>query len=72
MMSEKQIKEIYKLVDVLEYAITNNSDLFETELKVDGQILKVELEPLEFLRCAVKGVSNQLVEVINWEEEEHE
>ncbi|UTH16959.1 hypothetical protein [Macrococcus epidermidis] len=69
-MTDKQIKEIYKLADVLETITNNEVDLFESEIKVGGQTFKVELEPLEYAQVVAKGVSNALIEVVNMEDEE--
>lgn len=71
-MSDKQVKEIYKLVDVLETITNNGVDLFESEIKACGETFKIELEPLEYARVLAKGVSNALIEVINMECEENE
>ena len=68
-MTQKQIKEIYKLADVLETVVNNEVDLFESEIKVDGQIFTIELEPLEYARVVAKGVSNALIELVNMEVE---
>ena len=67
-MTEQQIKEIYKLADVLETISDNDADLFETAITLDNTIFRVELEPLEYARVVAKAVSNQLVEIVNMEE----
>ena len=67
-MTEQQIKEIYKLADVLETITNNDADLFETALTLDNTIFQVELEPLEYARVVAKAVSNKLFEIVNMEE----
>lgn len=68
-MTEQQIKEIYKLADVLETITDNEADLFESEVRAGGQTFKIELEPLEYARVVAKGVSNALIEIVNMEDE---
>ncbi|ARQ08083.1 Phage protein [Macrococcoides canis] len=71
-MSDKQMKEIYKLVDVLVSIAKDEAenDLFELEFKAEGVVLKSELTPLEYVRVVAMGVSNALIEVVNMEDEE--
>lgn len=68
-MNDKQMKEIYKLADVLETVVNNEVDLFESEVRAGGQTFKIELEPLEYARVVAKGVSNALIEIVNMEDE---
>ena len=71
-MSDKQMKEIYKLVDVLGSIAKEEAenDLFELEFKAEGIALKSELTPLEYVRVVAMGVSNALIEVVNMEDED--
>ncbi|WP_414051089.1 hypothetical protein [Macrococcus animalis] len=68
-MNENQIKEIYKLADLLETVTNKDDELFETSIKLDQHKYLIQLEPLEYARVVAKAVANELIEILNMEVE---